>query len=93
MKKISVKCPCCSAVLTIDAETGLVLKSESVKRDYSFAEALQKEEEKSSKADELFEKAMKAEEKRAGELEEKFKSIVESKDDLDDPPPRPIELD
>lgn len=93
MKKISVKCPCCSAVLTIDAGTGLVLKSESRKMDYSFDEALKREEEKSSKADEMFKKAMQAEEERAGELEEKFKSIIESRDELDEPPPRPIDLD
>lgn len=36
---------------------------------------------------------MENEKKRAGELEDKFKSIMDSRDELDEPPPRPIDLD
>lgn len=93
MKKISVKCPCCKAVLAVDPATGLVLSSRTEKKNYSFDDALKREEEKSSKTEELFEKALQAEEKRAGELEDKFKSIMDSSDELDEPPPRPIDLD
>ena len=93
MKKITIKCPCCNASLTIDAKTGLVLNSREHQKNFSFDEALKNEEEKQDKTDELFAEAMKAEEKRAGELENKFQSIMESRDELDEPPPRPIDLD
>lgn len=93
MKKLTVKCPCCNAALTIDAKTGLVLNSREHKKNFSFDEALKTVEEKEDKADELFAEAMEAEKKRAGELEDKFKSIMESRDELDEPPPRPIDLD
>ena len=93
MKKVTVKCPCCKASLLIDANTGLVLSSKEHKTNYSFDEALKREKEKKDKADELFARAVEAEERRAGELEDKFKSILESKDDLDEPPPRDIDLD
>lgn len=93
MKKLNIKCPCCQATLTVDANTGLVLNSREHKKNFSFDEALRNEEEKKDKADELFARAVEAEEKRAGELENKFKSIMESRDELDEPPPRPIDLD
>jgi len=93
MKKLNIKCPCCQAALTVDANTGLVLNSREHKKNFSFDEALRNEEEKKDKADELFARAVEAEEKRAGELENKFKSIMESRDELDEPPPRPIDLD
>lgn len=93
MKKLTVKCPCCKATLTIDGKTGLVLGSQEHRENYSFDEALLKEESKKDKTDELFARAMEAEEKRSGELEDKFKSIMESKDELDDPPIRDIDLD
>ncbi len=93
MKKITIKCPCCNASLTIDAKTGLVLNSKEHKKNFSFDEALKSVEEKQDRTDELFADAMKAEENRAGELEDKFQSIMESRDELDEPPPRPIDLD
>jgi len=93
MKKLTIECPCCKAALKIDANTGLVLSSQEHKKNYSFDDALRKEKEKKDKADELFARAVEAEEKRAGELEDKFKSILESKDELDEPPPRDIDLD
>ena len=93
MKKLTIKCPCCNASLTIDAGTGLVISSREHKKNYSFDEALKKEEGKKDRSDELFAEAMEKEKKRAGELEDKFKSIMESRDELDEPPPRPIDLD
>ncbi len=93
MKKITVKCPCCHATLAVDANTGLVISSKEHKKNFSFDEALKNEEEKKDRTDELFAEAMETEKKRAGELEDKFKSIMESRDELDEPPPRPIDLD
>lgn len=93
MKKISIKCPCCGTVLSVDADTGLVLGSKKPAPEYSFEEALKREEEKSSQADELFARAVENEKNRAGRLEQKFKSIMDSKDELDEPAPRSIDLD
>lgn len=93
MKKMIIKCPCCHASLTIDASTGLVLSSKEYKKNFSFEEALENEEKKKDRTDELFAEALETEKKRAGELEDKFKSIMESRDELDEPPPRPIDLD
>ena len=91
--KIAVTCPCCQALLTVDSETGIVISSKSRKESYSFDDALKKEKDRKEKTDELFAKVFEDEKKRQAGLEEKFRRALESKDELDEPPPRPIDLD
>ncbi len=91
--RLNVQCPCCQARLVIDPKTGLVLHSQTTKPDYSFEEALRREQERKAKSDQLFAEAFANEKKRQSSLEEKFEEALRSKDELDAPPPRPWDLD
>jgi hypothetical protein len=79
--------------MVVDAKTGLVIHHERQRSAYSFDEALQKEKARKEKSDELFAKAFEDEKKRQDSLEDKFKEALQSKDELDEPPPRPWDLD
>lgn len=91
--RTEVICPCCQAKLVIDTASGLVLHSETKKAAYSFDAAVKKEQERKSKSDELFARAMQDEKRRQSNLEERFKEALRSKDELDEPPPRPFDFD
>lgn len=92
-QRVEVDCPCCHAKLVVDGKTGLVIHSEAKKSGYSFDEAFEKERERKAKSDELFAKAFQDEEHRRATLEDKFQEALDSKDELDEPPPRPWDLD
>jgi hypothetical protein len=92
-QRVEVTCPCCQAKLLVDGATGLVLHTETRKSSYSFDDALQREKERKAKTDELFAKAVENEKRRQSSLEEKFQAALRSKDELDEPPPRPWDLD
>lgn len=92
-KRLTVTCPCCQARLVVDPVSGLVVHSEAKKGSYSFDEALQQERRRKAKSDELFNKAFEDEKERQKSLEEKFQEALRSKDELDEPPPRPWDLD
>jgi hypothetical protein len=91
--RLTVECPCCQARLVVDSKTGLVIQSQSRKQDYSFEEALQREQARKAKSDDLFAEAFAKEKQRQSTLEEKFEEALRSKDELDAPPPRPWDLD
>ncbi len=92
-KRLEVTCPCCQARLIIDATTGLVIHSDAKKAGYSFDDALRQEKERKTKSDEIFARAFADEKKRQSSLEAKFEEALRSKDELDEPPPRPFDLD
>ncbi len=92
-EKLEVVCPCCQAKLTVERKTGLVLHSEVKRTTYTLEEALHRERTRREKSDEVFEQAFSNEKRRRDSLEEKFKQALESKDELDEPPPRPWDLD
>lgn len=91
-KKVNVVCPCCQATLVVEPTTGMVLKSQAKRPDYSLEEALQKEKRRKDKADEMFAKVINDEKRRHASLEEKFRKALDSKDELDDPV-RPWDFD
>ena len=90
--RLKVTCPCCEADLLIDTATGLVIKSQEKKLDYSLQSAIRREAERKSKADQLFADAFQNEQDRHASLEDKFKKALEAKDELDDPT-RPWDFD
>lgn len=92
-ERIDVVCPCCQATLVVDPKTGLVIRSEAQKSGFSFDEALVREKQRKEKSDELFAKAFENEKKRKSNLEDKFREALDSKDELDDIPVRPWDLD
>lgn len=92
-KRLEVTCPCCQSRLVVDVATGLVIHSDAKRAGYSFDDALRNEKERKSKSDEIFAKAFAEEKKRQSTLEAKFEEALRSKDELDEPPPRPLDLD
>lgn len=92
VKKLQVICPCCQASLTVEPSTGMVLKTQEKKSDYSLEGALRQERDRKEKADDLFAKAFQNEKKRYATLEEKFRKALDSKDELEDPT-RPWDFD
>ena len=91
-ERLKVTCPCCQAKLLVEPETGLVLKSQAKKVDYSLENALQEEKRKKDQADDLFNQVFQDEKRRQDSLEEKFRKALDSKDELDDPT-RPWDFD
>lgn len=91
-QRIHVVCPCCQAGLTVDPASGLVIKADKKKTDYSFDDALERHKTFKSKADEMFQKAFQNEKERTASLEKKFREALESKDELEDPK-RPFDWD
>lgn len=85
MPRLKVECPECGCRLHLDQKTGLVIRSERKKPDYSFESALEEIEERKSRADQIFSQAMDNEKRRHATLEEKFKEALRSKDELEDP--------
>lgn len=92
-KRVEVVCPCCQSRLLVDSRTGLVLHSAHKKENLSLEEAFAREQARKEKSDEMFQKVFLDEKKRQSSLEEKFKEALKSKDELDEPPPRPWDLD
>ena len=91
--RIEVVCPHCHAQLKVDPRTGLVVRSEHPRTTFSLEEAVQKEKSRRDKSDELFAQAFSDEKRRQESLEEKFKEALRSKDELEEPGPRPLDLD
>lgn len=91
--RLEITCPCCQAKLVVDPTTGLIVHSEAKKSTYSFDDAVKREQERKSKSDELFARAVQDERRRQSSLEERFKEALRSKDELDEPPPRPFDFD
>ena len=85
MPRLRVKCPECGCRLVVDAKTGMVIRSERKKPDYSFKSALEAIEDRKSKADQLFSQAVDEEKRRHATLEDKFQEALRSKDELEDP--------
>lgn len=92
-KRVEVVCPCCQSTLLVDPRTGLVLHSSHKKENVSLEDAFAREQTRKEKSDEMFQKVFHDEERRQSSLEEKFKEALDSKDELDEPPPRPWDLD
>jgi predicted amidophosphoribosyltransferase len=84
--RIEVVCPCCQATLLVDSKTGLILKSQEKKTDYSFERGLQEVQERNEKSEELFAEAFYQEQQRQQGLEAKFRQALDSEDELDEPP-------
>lgn len=97
MDKITVKCPCCEASLTIDGNTGALLAHEEKKKIHGSFEDLRGELDKQKKMrDQLFAQEMSSQKDRERLLEEKFqeaKKRAEGEGKLDQPFKNPLEFD
>lgn len=95
MDKYTVKCPCCEATLTIDAQTGALLGQEEKKKVLGSFDDLKGEAEKQRQArDQMFEQEMSSMKDRERLLEEKFNEAMKRADqDKDKPYRNPLDMD
>ena len=84
MEKFSVTCPCCEAILTIDAQTGSILAHEEKKKVLGSFEdlkgALSKQKEL---REQIFAQEMSSVKDRERLLDEKFKEAMKRKEHLE----------
>lgn len=100
MANLKVHCPCCSAELTVDADTGQVLIHRKAKEPPAagkdFDSLLAGLDEDKARAEELFEREKKAMKDRDRILDAKFREAMrraEEEGEDDTPPLRPFDLD
>lgn len=92
-KKLQVNCTCCSAVLTVDAQTGEVLfTKQPVRKQISFEDAVLHVKKQKDTASERFDQAFEKEKSRKDLIDLKFKEAMERADELETPL-RDIDLD
>ena len=94
MEKYSVTCPCCEAVLTVDANTGALLAHEEKKRVTGSFEDLKGEMSKQKELrEQIFAQEMSSMKDRERLLEEKFKEALKRAEGDTTPYRNPLDLD
>jgi hypothetical protein len=95
MEKYSVTCPCCEAILTVDATTGTILAHEEKKKVLGSFEDLKGNLSKQKEhREQIFAQEMSSMKDRERLLEEKFKEALKRADiDSDKPFKNPLDLD
>lgn len=95
MEKYSITCPCCEAVLTVDANTGSLLAHEEKKKVHGSFEDLRGEMSKQKEhREQIFAQEMSSMKDRERLLEEKFQEALKRADkDSGNPFINPLDLD
>lgn len=95
MERFSVTCPCCEAILTIDAQTGSILVHEEKKKILGSFEDLKGEMSKQKELrEQIFAQEMSSVKDRERLLDEKFKEALKRVDKNSEVPYRnPLDLD
>jgi uncharacterized Zn finger protein (UPF0148 family) len=90
--KFTVVCPCCEAILTIDAQTGAALAHEEKKKPRaSFEDMVRDLDHQKQRRESLFEQEMSSQKDRERLLEEKFKEALKRADKDDKPYRNPLD--
>jgi hypothetical protein len=85
-KNLQVRCPCCDAVLTVDASSADILFIEKPrKKGLSFEDAIHDLQRERETADDRFRDAFEKENSRLKSIEGKFQEALKRKDELEDP--------
>jgi len=93
-ENIKVLCPCCSAEMVVDPETGAVLTHEAKKGPRtSFEEAFAAEKTRGDETAEKFGQAFKQHEKRKDILKKKFKEAQKKAEESDADYRNPLDYD
>lgn len=91
--KFDVRCPCCEAVLTVDARNGEILFTKRPEnRGLSFEDAVSRVRADEASRDDRFDQALRKERGRRDLIDAKFREAMERIDELEDPA-RDIDLD
>jgi hypothetical protein len=95
MEKFSITCPCCEAILTVDAGTGAILAHEEKKKVLGSFEDLKGELSKQKEhREQIFAQEMSSQKDRERLLDEKFKEALKRADtDSGVPYQNPLDLD
>ena len=95
MEKFSIICPCCEAVLTVDAQTGAILAhEEKAKKLGSFEDLKSDLARQKEQRENIFAQEMSSQKDRGRILEEKFQEALKRADtDSDKPFRNPLDLD
>ncbi len=95
MERYTIVCPCCDAILTVDANTGALLAHEEKKKVHGSFEELRGELNKQKEhREQIFAQEMSSMKDRERLLEEKFKEALKRADtDSDKPFRNPLDLD
>ena len=95
MEKLSVICPCCETVLTIDQSTGAILAHAEKTKPHGSFEDLQSDLEKQKNLrEQLFAQEMSQQKDRARLLDEKFEAAKKLAGDSDGKPfKNPLDFD
>ena len=95
MDKFNIKCPCCDAIITIDAQTGAVISYEEKKKVLGSFEDLKGELDKQKDLrDQLFAQEMSSVKDRERLLDEKFKEALKrAAKDTGTPFRNPLDMD
>jgi hypothetical protein len=90
-----ITCPCCGALMTVDARTGAVISHVAPKKGpvVSFEEAASEVQAAKRRAASRFEKAMENRAHQSEILEKKFRKALEKASDDEAPPEKPFDLD
>jgi hypothetical protein len=96
-KQFDVTCPCCSAVLKVDAATGAVIAHTAAVRPKMFAdmeEAARAMKEQDARKESIFRQSVEAEKNKSDLLDKKFQEALKrAKDAPDISRVRDIDLD
>ncbi|HRY28787.1 MAG TPA: hypothetical protein P5079_01980 [Elusimicrobiota bacterium] len=95
-RTIEISCPCCQAVLTVDAETGDVLLHKEAKKkvEMDIAKAAQALKDDVSRRDDIFRKSIEAQKRKGGRLDKQFEEgLRRAKEEPETPRLREIDLD
>src|SRR4026208_245849 len=83
---LTVRCPCCDAVLTVHSTSGEILFTEKPKKKgVSFEDALQQVQRDKDTAEDRFRDAFAKEESRMKTVEDRFQEALKRKDELEEP--------
>lgn len=95
MERLSIICPCCEAILTIDAQTGAIIAHEEKKKVLGSFDELKGEIGKQKELrDQLFTQEITSLKDRERILEEKFQEAMKRADvDKDKPFRNPLDMD
>lgn len=91
-----VKCPCCEAILKIDADTQAVIshkEKEKPRPIEDIAVAVQKLKGEAAKREEAFQKSFEAEKSHAAVLSKKFDELLKQAKENPDTGPRKKDID
>jgi hypothetical protein len=94
MEKYTITCPCCEALITIDAATGAMLSHEEKKKVLGSFEELQGQLSKQKELrEQIFAQEMSSVKDRERLLEEKFKEAMKRAEGDTTPYKNPLDLD